>query len=116
MTALSVKLRAMPCRATQDGRVKVGSSNKTWSTGQKNGKPLQHHCLENPMNTVKRQKDVTLKEEPSSRSAGVQYATEKNGETTPEGMRKLNQSGNDVQLGMCLAMREKVNAIKNNIA
>ena len=52
----------------------VQSSNKTWSTGEGNGKPLQHSCLENPMNSMKRQKDMTLKDEPS-RSAGVQYAT-----------------------------------------
>ena len=50
------------------------SSDKTWSAGHGNGKPLQHSCLENPMNSMKRQKDMTLKDEPS-RSAGVQYAT-----------------------------------------
>ena len=37
----------MPCRATQDGWVMVGSSDKTWSTGEGNGKPLQYSCLEN---------------------------------------------------------------------
>ena len=64
----------MPCRATQDGQVMVESSNKTGSTGEGNGKRLQHSCLENPMNSMKRQKDMTLKAEPS-RSVGVQYAT-----------------------------------------
>ena len=44
----------MPCRATQDGRVMVESSDKTWSTGEGNGKPLQCSCLENPMNSMKR--------------------------------------------------------------
>ena len=53
----------MPCRATQDGRVIVESSDKTWSTGKGNGKPFQYSCLENPMNSVKRQKGMTLKEE-----------------------------------------------------
>ena len=38
----------MPCRATQDGQVMVESSDKTWSTGKGNGKPLQYSCLENP--------------------------------------------------------------------
>ena len=66
----------MPCRATQDGHVMVESSDKTWCTGEGNGKPLQYSCLENPMNTMKRQKDRTLKDElPISRSVGFQYAT-----------------------------------------
>ena len=49
-------------------------SEKTWSTGEWNGKPLQYSCLENPMNTMKRQKDRTLKDE-HLRSVGAQYAT-----------------------------------------
>ena len=53
----------MPCGATQDGRVMVESSDKTWSTGEGNGKPLQYSCIENPMNSMKRQKDMTLKDE-----------------------------------------------------
>ena len=69
-TALSrsMKLWAMPCRATQDGRVMVESSHKTWSTGEGKGKPLQYSCLENPMNSMKRQKDRTLKDEFQGRS------------------------------------------------
>ena len=42
--------------------------------GEGNGKPLQHSCLENPMNSMKRQKDRTLKDE-FPRSVGAQYAT-----------------------------------------
>ena len=55
-TALSnsMKLWAMPCRATQDGRVTVENSDKTWSSGEGSGKPLQYSCLENPMNGMKR--------------------------------------------------------------
>ena len=64
----------MLCRATQDGLVMVDSSDKTWSTVEGNGKPLQYSCLENPMNSMKRQKDRTLKDE-LPRSVGVQYAT-----------------------------------------
>ena len=45
-----------------------------WSTGEGNGKPLQYSCFENPMNSMKRQKDRTLKDE-LPRSVGVQYAT-----------------------------------------
>ena len=52
----------------------MGSSDKTWSTGKGNGKPLRRSCLENPMNRVKRQKDMTVKYEPPS-LVGVQHAT-----------------------------------------
>ena len=52
----------------------VESSEKMWSTGEGKGKPLQYSCLENPMNTMKRQKDRTLKDE-CPRSVGAQYAT-----------------------------------------
>ena len=64
----------MLCRVTQDGRVLVESSDKWWSTGEGNGKPLQYSCLENPMNSMKRQKDRTLKDE-LPRLVGAQYAT-----------------------------------------
>ena len=52
----------------------VESSDKMWSTGEENGKPLQYSCLENPMNSMKRQKERTLKDE-LPRSVGAQYAT-----------------------------------------
>ena len=52
----------MPCRAIQGGQVMVKSSDKRWYIGEGNGKPLQHSCLENPLNTIKRQKDMTLKD------------------------------------------------------
>ena len=64
----------MSCRAIQDGRVMVDSSDKMWSKGEGNGKPLQYSCLENCMNSMKRQKDRTLKDE-LPRSVGAQYAT-----------------------------------------
>ena len=63
----------MLCGATQDGRVMVERSDRMWSTGEGNGKPFQCSGLENPMNSMKTQKDRTLKEE-LPRSAGVQYA------------------------------------------
>ena len=53
-----MKLWAMPCRATQDRWVRVDSSDKMWFTGEGNGKPLQYSWLENPMNSMKRQKDM----------------------------------------------------------
>ena len=69
----------------------VQRSDKTWSTGDGNGKPLQYSCLENPMNSMKRHKDRTLKDE-IPRSVGAQYATweewrnnsRKNEETEPK--------------------------------
>ena len=65
---------SMPGRATQDGWVMVECSDKTLSTGEGNGKPLQYSCLENPMNSMKRQKDRILKDE-IPRSVGAQYTT-----------------------------------------
>ena len=64
----------MPCGATQDGQVMVERSDRMWSTGEGNGKPLQYSFLENPMNSMKRQKYRTLKDE-LPRSVGAQYAT-----------------------------------------
>ena len=64
----------MPYKATLYRWIMVESSNKTWSTGEGNGKPLQYSCLENPMNGMKRQNDRTLKGE-LPRSVGAQYAT-----------------------------------------
>ena len=64
----------MPCRATQDRLVMVQRSDKTWPTGEGNGKPLQYSCFENPMNSMERQKDRTQKDE-LPRSVGAYYAT-----------------------------------------
>ena len=64
----------MSCGATQDGRVMVERSDRMWSTGEENGKPLQYSFLENPMNRMKRQNDRILKDE-LPRWVGAQYAT-----------------------------------------
>ena len=64
----------MPCGATQDRQVMVERSDRMWSTGEGNGKPLQYSCLENPMNSMKREQDRTLKDE-LPRLVGAQYAT-----------------------------------------
>ena len=64
----------MPYRAIQDGQVMGESSDKMWFTGKGNGKLLQYSCLENPMNSMKRQKDRILKDE-LPRWVGAQYAT-----------------------------------------
>ena len=73
----------MPCGATQDGQVVVERSDRMWSTGEGNGKPLQYSCLENPMNSMKRQKDRTLKDE-LHRSVVPNMLLEISGEITPQ--------------------------------
>ena len=52
----------------------VESSDKMWATEERNGNPLQYSCLENSINSMKRQKDRTLKDE-HSRLVVAQYAT-----------------------------------------
>ena len=108
-------LWAMLCSVTQDGWVMVEKSDRMWSTGEGNGKPLQYSCLENPMNSLERQKDMTLKDE-LPRLVGAQYApgdqwrnnSRKNEETEPK--------QNNTQLWMWLVMEVKADAVKNNIA
>ena len=78
----------MSCRAIEDGRVMAESSDKMWPTGEGDGKPLQYSCLENLMNTIKRQKDMTPEDEPP-RLAGVQRLLGKSRETVPERMKRL---------------------------
>ena len=73
--------------ATQDRRVMVDRSDRTWSTGEGNGKPLQYSCLENPTNSMKRQKDRILNDE-LPRSVGAHMLLEINGEITPERMKR----------------------------
>ena len=74
--------------ATQDAQVVVERSDRMQSTGEGSGKPLQYSCLENPMNSMRRQNDRTLKDE-LPRSVGAQYATGdqwKNNSRKNEGM------------------------------
>ena len=94
--------------------VMVERSGRIWSTGEGNGKPLEYSCLDNPMNSMKRQKDRTLKEE-LPRSVGAQYAVGESGEITPEKMKRQSQSENNTQLWM-LVMEVKFNVVKSNIA
>ena len=66
----------------------VESSDRMWSTGEGNGKPLQYSCLEDRMKSIKTQKDRTLKDE-LPRSVGAQQATGdqwRNNSTKNEGM------------------------------
>ena len=92
----------------------VESSDKTRSTGEGNGKPLQYSCLENPMNSMKRQKDRALKNELPT-SVGAQYVTgdqwrnnsRKNEKTEP----KQKHPAGDVT-----GMEARSDAVKSNIA
>ena len=105
----------MPYRATQDRQVMVESSDKMWFTVERTGKPLQYSCLENPVNSMKRQKDRTLKDE-LPRSVGAQYVTgdqwrnnsRKNEETEPKQKQYpiVDVTGD----------RRKSDAVKSNIA
>ena len=82
-----------------------------WSTGEENHKSLKYSCFENIMNTMKRQKDRTLKDE-LSRLVGTQYATEISGEITPERMKKWSQSENNAQVWMWLVTEVKFDAVR----
>ena len=89
----------MPYRATQDKRVMVESSDKMWSTGDGNGKPLQYSCLKNCMNSMKRQKDRTLKDE-LPRSVGAQYAAGEQWRNNSRKNEEMEPKGNNAQLWM----------------
>ena len=84
------------------------------STGERNGKPLQYSCLENPMNSMKRQKDRTPKELP--RSVGVQYATGDQWRNNSRKNEEMSQSKNNTQLWMGLVIEARNDAVKSNIA
>ena len=89
----------MPCGATQDRGVMVEGYDKMWSTGEGNVKTLQYSCHENSMNTMKRQKDRTLKDE-LPMLVGAQYAT---GDQWRNNSRKngvVEPSKNNTQLWM----------------
>ena len=86
-----------------------------WFTGGRNGKPLQYSGHENPIKSVNGQKDMTPEHE-LPRSEGVQYATGEEQRNPPERMKWLDQRGKSAQLWMCLVVKEKSDAVKNNIA
>ena len=69
----------------------VKSSDKVWSTGEGNGKALQHSCLENPMNSMERQKGMTLKDELPGQQV-PSMLLEKSREIALEGMKRLSQA------------------------
>ena len=105
----------MPCGATQVGRVMVERSDRMWSTGEGNSKPLQYSCLENPMNSMKSQNDRTPKDEPP-RLVGGRYATGdqwRNNSRKNEGMEPKQK---ETQLWMGLGIEARSDSVKSNIA
>ena len=89
----------MPCRATQDGRVMVETSDKIWSSGEGNSKPLQYSGMENPMKSMKRQKGMTMKDE-LHRSIGAQYTTGEEWRNNSRKIKRRSQSENNTQFCM----------------
>ena len=83
----------------RDRRVMVERSDRMLSSGEANGKPLQYSCLENPMNSMKRQKGRTLNDE-LPRLVGANMLLEISGEITPERMKGWSRSRNNTQLWM----------------
>ena len=111
----SMKLWAMPCRATQDGWFMVESSDKMWSTGEGNGKPLKYSCLENPMNSMKRKNVRTLKDE-LPRSVGAQYATGDQWRNNSRKNEKMEPKQKQHPVVDVTVVEVKFDAVKNNIA
>ena len=110
-----MKLWAMPYKAIQDGWVMVESSDKMWSTWEGNGKPLQYSCLENPMNSTKRQNDRILKDEFPG-LVGAQYATGDQWRNNSRKNEGQSQSKNNTQLWLWLVIEARFDAVKSNIA
>ena len=102
-------------RATQDRRVMVERSDRMWSTGEGNVKPLQCSCLENPMNSMKKQNGRIL-QEVLPRSVGAQYATGgqwRNNSRKNEGMEPKQKQYPAVDVTV---IEIRSDAVKSNIA
>ena len=94
------------------------SYDKTWPTRVGNGKLLQYSCHENPMNSMNRQKVLTPEDEPPGQKVSNMLLGKSGGQLliAPEIMKQMGQSRNNAHLLMCLVVKVKVNAVKNNIA
>ena len=86
-----------------------------WSTGEGNGKPLQYSCLENLMNSMKRQKDRTLKDE-LPRSVGAQYATGDQWRNNARKNEEMEQKQKQHPVVDVTVMKVKSDAVKSNIS
>ena len=93
----------------------VKSSDRMWSTAEGNGKPLQYSCFENPMNSMKRQKDRTLKDE-LPKSVGAQYVTGDQWRNSSRKKEEMESKQKQYPVVDVLLMEVKSNAVKSNIA
>ena len=93
----------------------VESSDKMWSTGEGNGKPLQYYCLENPVNSMKKQKDRTLKDE-LPRLVGAQYATGDQWRNNSRKNEEMEPNQKQHPIVDVKVMEARSDAIKSNIA
>ena len=89
---------------------------KLLSIGEGNIKPYQHSWLENPINSMKRQRYKALKDEPPPGQQVSNMLLVKGRKIAPEGMKRLSQSRNIAQLWMYLVVKVKFSSIKNSIA
>ena len=102
--------------ATQDAWIMVDRSDRMWPTGEGNGKPLQYSCLENPMNSMKRQNYSILKEK-LPKAIGAQYATGdqwRNNSRKNEGMEPKQKQYPVVDVTVVIEARSE--AVKSNSA
>ena len=119
-----VMLKILPARLQQyvnhepcsvgPPKVMVESSDKTWSIGEGNGKPLQYFCLENPMNSMKRQKDRTMKGE-LPRSVGAQYAMGDQWRNNSRKNEEMEPKQKQHPVVDVIGDGSKINAVKSNI-
>ena len=93
----------------------VKNSDKTWSIGEGNGETLQYSCLEDPMNSMKRQKDRTLKDD-LLRSVGAQYTTGDQWRNNSRKNEEIESKQNNTQFQVSLVMEVKSDAVKSSIA
>ena len=97
------------------------SSDKMWSTEGRNGKSFKYSCKENPMNRMKRQKDMTPEDEPPPfpgwKASNMLLGKGKRQLLIAlERMKCLDKSGIDPQLWMCVVVKVEYDAVKNSIA
>ena len=91
------------------------TSDRMWSTGEGNGKPLQYTCLENPMNSMKRQNDRILKEI-LPRSVGAQYATGDEWKNNSRKNERMEPKQKQYPVVDVTGDRARSDAVKSNIA
>ena len=93
-------------------------SDKMWSIEGGNNIPLQYCCRENPMKSMKRQKDMISEDGPPSQKVYDMLLGKSRGQLliAPERIKQLDQSRNHAQLWMCLVVKVKSSAVENNTA